>query len=240
MDPSRLTRPPNLVIYDGQQACGGYDAEVMVQKGEGMDEDESMRSTSSMKDTVGNTIKALRLPHELLESRLVAALTSLRLAIEKVEASRQAPGDSKHILIVAMCSLESAIDSVELAEVASKRQLAADDVIMTKTECLECTTHHNNGHSTIFLNGEPFHEDHAPDDEASLSTEAKIAMSHHDTNKILFELREEEAALRSLLNMSILLRQQDDEDDDSEDETIVSSLDGCGVQYSDPPPTTVT
>jgi hypothetical protein len=165
----------------------------------------------------------LRLPHEHLESRLLAALTSLCSAIEKVKASRQAPGDSKHNLIVAMCLLESVIDSVELAEVASKRQLAADGVSTIATESSKRTTNHVNSDSTIFLNGEPFHEDHAPGKEGSLSTEAMTAMSHHDKNQIILELRQEEVTLCSILNMSILLHQTEDEEADSEDETIVSS-----------------
>lgn len=212
--------------WHGLRQTGGHHKVNKI--AEEIGEDDTMISTMDGDSVMGDnnpTTVTVKFQHELLESRLLTAMGSLRLAIDRIEAAKHSPGTNKHNLIGAICSLESAIDAVEVAEVASKMQLAADGKSVSISQSVENTTDH--GRSTLYLNRSLFDDQNA-DDSPSLSNLVHTAIRQQETNDILSDLLEEESALQRLLEMSISLRQQD-EDDSAEDDTIISCFDGSVI-----------
>ncbi|KAG7336793.1 hypothetical protein IV203_032373 [Nitzschia inconspicua] len=165
----------------------------------------------------------------LLETRILIAMYNLRTAIEEIEAARlpepTAPDDPKRNLIVAVCSLESAMKNM-------------DDAAAEASKCLPMDGESNyNDRENQDVEGADKEEDEEAEfnrllcclnsyeeelDAISVTTEDSVAARDKETNRILYELKEEEATLRSLMNMAVAIREQQQAEEEGNNDNIFS------------------
>jgi hypothetical protein len=176
---------------------------------------ESTSAVSSLSEEIPDTAKSnneqqkgerITTPR-MVETRILAAMTNLRSTIQQIEAARLASPkqqEQQHQLLVAACTLESAIDNVDDALVASKcLQLDNnDDVSDLDNEEEEYNT------LLCCLNE---YEDEL--DAMTVSTEDTTDVRERESIRVLEELQAEEKILRKMMKMAVAIREKHEEEE---------------------------
>jgi hypothetical protein len=132
-----------------------------------------------------------------VENQLLFAASSLRRAIEEIDAAKLAcKKHRKQSLIIAVCSLESVIDHIEKIEEDSKGMnnrecdsfysLSWCDSLSTAVPCFVFDSN----------DSDPADDCSSCEDDSTILSEKSSVPSERDTHQILVELREGETALR--------------------------------------------
>jgi hypothetical protein len=142
----------------------------------------------------------------ILETRILIAMYNLRSAIKEIEATRL-PGSTKNEqkknLIVAVCSLESAMDNMADAALASRCLQMDDDLdndVFDGSVLEDEEAEYNR--LLCCLNA---YEDEL--DAITITTEDSATARDKETYRILSELKEEESNLKHLMNMAVAIRE---------------------------------
>lgn len=144
-----------------------------------------------------------------LESNLLLAVTSLRSAIEEIEAAQLAPkAGRKQGLIVAACSLGLAIKRVEEAEATSKKEVLQESLSDVKT----WSTFYSipEGHEST--DEEEDEDDYSCGEDSTIFSQDTATVAERETQRVLYKLRQEETSLRRMYALSICLRRQEEHD----------------------------
>ncbi|KAG7336796.1 hypothetical protein IV203_032369 [Nitzschia inconspicua] len=165
----------------------------------------------------------------LLETRILIAMYNLRTAIEEIEAARLAGptrGDQKRSLIVAVCSLESAMQNVDDAAQASKclqmdGESDYDDSEKEDDEEIEWEKEEEAEFNRLLCCLNCYEEEL---DAMTVTTEDSTTARDKETNRILSELKDEEATLRSLMNMAVAIREQQVEEEGNNDKSYAPAV----------------
>jgi hypothetical protein len=168
--------------------------------------------------TTTTTTTATSTPR-MLDNRILIAMFNLRSAMEEIETAqlpRSCKEEQKQNLIVAVCSLESAMENMGDAEVASRPYFQLNN-----------DNNENYSFQGSYLEEEDDDDDDADDDESAynrvlccldsyeLELDGNSVTTDEDTSsvrfdkdaeRILVELKREEAMLRQVVNMSMAMQ----------------------------------
>jgi hypothetical protein len=152
-------------------------------------------------------------PSRMLETRILIAMYNLRSAMEEIETARlprSTKDEQKQNLIVAVCSLESAMETMGSDAVVALRECQTDNDI-EKEHALqdyyveEEDNDDESGYNRFFCCLNSYEVEL---DENTIATEDTVSVAgDKEADRILVELKREEAMLRQFMAMAMALRE---------------------------------
>jgi hypothetical protein len=153
-------------------------------------------------------------PSRMLETRILIAMYNLRSAMEEIETARlprSTKDEQKQNLIVAVCSLESAMQTIGSDAVVASRDRQADNEIDNEQHALqdyydeEEDNDDESGYNRFFCCLNSYEVEL---DENTIATEDTVSVAgNKEADRILVELKREEAMLRQFMTMAMALRE---------------------------------
>jgi hypothetical protein len=162
--------------------------------------------------------------HSILENRIQFALTNLRASIAQIEAAKMAgptKDDRKPNLIYALCSLQSAMDNVDDASKCLQLGLEEAEEDCEEEYDDDDDDDDDTGYDEGYESAEREYarlicclQDYEDElDNYTVKTEDTTTIREKEMDRILKELRNEEAILQDLIDFTPVLREQQEEQD---------------------------